>query len=248
MGPIVCAWPQWVCFIERPVVQNLFVDGTSGNKDETFDPGFTCGFNQTQCSEQISFSEFDQVAGVLAKCTSCAPECSMDYRVTTVDECHGRACIREIAWQPGYLMRERIQRLAITRWTVPAPQLVAVTRQILDNVVAEESSRTCYRDLHLSSCSNTSYASQPTGRNLSAYRGRQGQGRSCLYPAFWSSRYCPHRVSERVTTRPMLVIPECGFLSVTLALAAVASLKLISNSRGSFIFFGCNGFSQLLLQ
>ena len=109
-------------------------------------------------------------------------------------------------------MRERIQRLAITRWTVPAPQLVAVARQILGNVVTEESRCACYRDLHLSSSGDAGCASQPTGQNLSADRDFCARP-----PGLWTQLHAPSVLgcaampAARIgTPRDQIAMGNCG--------------------------------------
>ena len=86
VGTVVTCGPERMRFIQRPVVEDLLVDSTGRDEDESAHTGCPCCFDQPQSSHDVLFDELDRIAVPATKPAARMMQGGVDYRVTAVDE------------------------------------------------------------------------------------------------------------------------------------------------------------------
>src|SRR5579884_2595783 len=142
----MAGWPQRMCLIQRPVVENHFMDRAGRDEDKPRHACLKGGLEQLQRAGEVRANE-DVRSAVMAA----APRARafplygcMDHRVGSLDELPNRLLFSQRTGEPGDGVGVFLEATPVAAGAIPAAELMPGLGKVAHQVAAEKAC--CTRD------------------------------------------------------------------------------------------------------
>ena len=135
---VVTRRPERMSLIERTVVKNSLMHGTSGYEDEATNACSSCRLDQLQRADHVLLDELDRVTLGPAESHTWSVQRRVDNCVAAVDQPVAAIRVAQVALDP-FEITDVVESLEFAGGPMPTTKLVPLVGEVCGDVVTNES-------------------------------------------------------------------------------------------------------------